>query len=102
MLSCNVQVLEGFPDVIQTLYAAIEQDVGHHSVTKLIDEPIAARSFGDWSMGHGRVIRSELGALEPLRALLDPAFRFWQCDEAMARALVTAFATPGRWRRSIG
>jgi hypothetical protein len=94
------QVLEGFPDVVQTLYAAIAQDLRHHQVEKLIDEPIAQRSFGDWSMGHARLIRTDLSALEPLRPLLDPAFRYWQCDPGMARSLLTAFTT-GPWRRSI-
>jgi hypothetical protein len=94
------QVLEGYPDVVQALYATIARDLRHHLVTKLIDEPIADRSFGDRSMGHARMVRTDLGVLEPLRPFLDPAFRFWQCDEAMARTLVTAFTT-GPWRRSI-
>jgi FAD-dependent sensor of blue light len=94
------QVLEGFPDVIDALYETISQDRRHHFVTKLIDEPIAERSFGDWSVGHARIPRPQLGAPEPLRALLDPAFRYWHCDEAMARALVAGFAT-GPWHRSI-
>jgi len=33
--------------------------------------------------------------------LLDPSFRYWQCDAGMAAALVSAFTT-GPWRRSIG
>lgn len=94
------QVLEGFPDVVQALYATISHDLRHHSVAKLIDEPIVERSFGDWSMGHARLIRTDLAVLEPLRPFLDPAFRCWQCDEPMARALITAFST-GPWRRSI-
>jgi len=94
------QVLEGYPDVVQALYATIARDLRHHLVTKLIDEPIADRSFGAWSMGHARLVRTDLGMLEPLRPFLDPALRFWQCDEAMARTLVAAFTT-GPWRRSI-
>lgn len=94
------QVLEGFPDVVQALYATISHDLRHHFVAKLIDEPILQRSFGDWSMGHARLVRSDLAALAPLRSFLDPAFRYWHCDEAMARTLLAAFAT-GPWRRAI-
>jgi hypothetical protein len=82
-------VLEGFPDVVQALFQAISRDPRHHQVTKLIDEPATQRSFGDWSMGLARVVPSA-----------DPEFRYWQCDEAMARALLAGFTT-GPWRRSI-
>jgi hypothetical protein len=94
------QVLEGFPDVVQALYETISHDLRHHFVAKLIDEPILHRSFGDWSLGHARMVRSDLATLEPLRAFLDPAFRCWHCDEPMARTLLDAFMT-GAWRRAI-
>jgi hypothetical protein len=81
------QLLEGFPDVISELYELIARDPRHHFVAKLIDEPIADRSFGDWSMGHARLAN-------------DPNFRYWHCDPAMAGDLVTGFATGPR-RRSI-
>ena len=94
------QLLEGFPDVIGALYDTIAHDPRHHFVAKLIDEPIAQRSFGDWSMGHARLAGAELGASAALRRFLDPSFRYWQCTEGMAGALVSAFAI-GPWRRSI-
>jgi len=94
------QVLEGFPDVVGALFTTISQDPRHHAVTKLIDEPIGQRSFGDWSMGQARMVSIELGALAPLRPFLDPAFRYWQCSPSLAADLVGAFTT-GPWRRSI-
>lgn len=94
------QLLEGFPDVLQELYDTIARDRRHRFVAKLVDESIADRSFGDWSMGHARLVRTELGVLPPLRPFLDPAFRYWHCDEAMARELIAAFTT-GPWRRAI-
>ncbi|HEU4734083.1 MAG TPA: BLUF domain-containing protein [Kofleriaceae bacterium] len=94
------QVLEGFPDVVQALYATISHDPRHHLVARLSEEPATERSFGDWSMGLARLIRTDLGALPVLRPLIDPSFRLWHCDEAMARALVDAFST-GPWRRVI-
>jgi len=95
------QVLEGFPEDVESLYQAIAADPRHRFIARLISEPIAQRSFGDWSMGQARVTGHDLGALPALRAFLDPAFRFWHCDQAMAQALVAAFST-GPWRRSIG
>src|SRR5687767_15125324 len=85
------QVLEGFPDVVQALYSTIAHDPRHQFVAKLIDEAMTERDFGDWSMGHARLHSVELGAVAPLEPLLDPAFRYWHCNQAMARALVTAF-----------
>ena len=94
------QVLEGFPDVIAALYETIARDPRHRFVAKLIDEPIDERGFGDWSMGHARLASLELGAVGPLTPFLDPAFRYWHCNEAMARELIDGFVT-GSWRRSI-
>lgn len=95
------QVLEGFPDVLQELYDTIARDPRHHFIAKLVDEEIEDRSFGDWSMGLARIVRTELGAIAPLRPFRDPAFRYWHCDETMARELIVAFATDP-WRRAIG
>jgi hypothetical protein len=95
------QVIEGFPEDVVTLYEAIARDPRHHYIAQLIHQPITQRSFGDWSMGYGRVAGPELGAVPGLSPLLDPAFRYWHCDEAMAEALLAAFAA-GPWRRSIG
>jgi hypothetical protein len=94
------QLLEGFPGIVHELYEKIAGDSRHQFVAKLIDEPIVRRSFGDWSMGHARIVRTDLGELAGLEPFHDPAFRYWHCDEAMARSLVTAFTT-GPWRRSI-
>ena len=94
------QVIEGFPEDVVHLYEAIARDPGHHFIARLIHEAATERSFGDWSLGHGRVAAADLAALPELRPLLDPAFRYWHCDETLACALVAAFTT-GPWRRSI-
>ncbi|HEY0193107.1 MAG TPA: BLUF domain-containing protein [Kofleriaceae bacterium] len=94
------QVLEGFPDLVRPLYETISQDPRHDAITTLIDEPAERRCFGDWSVGHARIVYAELGQRAPLDRLLDPGFRYWQCDEPMARALVGGFTT-GPWRRAI-
>jgi len=93
------QVIEGFPDVIASLYETIARDP-RHRVAKCIDESIGKRSFGDWSMGKARLASTDLGALAPLGRFVDPAFQFTDCDEATGRALIAAFTT-GPWRRTI-
>ena len=94
------QVLEGFPGVVHELYETIARDPRNRFVAKLVDEPIMRRSFGDWSMGNARLVRTELADSELLRPFFDPSFRYWHCDEDQARALISAFTT-GPWRRSI-
>jgi hypothetical protein len=46
-----IQVLEGQADAVQETYTRIQADVRHHQIYKLLDEPITARDFPDWSMG---------------------------------------------------
>jgi len=94
------QVLEGFPEIAEELYAHIARDPGHHSIIQLAAEPRSHRSFGDWSMGLARATATDLGALPALRALADPRFRYCDGDAAMATALLTTFAS-GPWRRMI-
>ncbi|MCA0202395.1 MAG: BLUF domain-containing protein [Proteobacteria bacterium] len=49
-----IQVLEGGREAVEAVYASIEKDIRHDGVTALVREPIAARSFPDWSMGFER------------------------------------------------
>jgi hypothetical protein len=44
------QLFEGEPEIADALFARIARDGRHSHVQKLIDRPIAARSFADWSM----------------------------------------------------
>lgn len=46
-----IQVLEGKDGMINALYARIEADSRHKNIIKLIDEPIAEKSFAQWLMG---------------------------------------------------
>lgn len=94
------QVIEGFPEDVIRLYEAIARDPRHRFFARLIHEAATERHFGDWSMGLGRVTGRELAVVPALRVFADPGFCYWNCDELMAEALVTAFTT-GSWRRSI-
>lgn len=44
------QLFEGEPEIADALFERIVRDGRHSHVTKLIDKPIAARSFSEWSM----------------------------------------------------
>ncbi len=46
-----LQVIEGDEQVVQQLFARIEQDCRHGRVQKLADGPVEQREFPDWSMG---------------------------------------------------
>ena len=46
-----IQVLEGKDAVIDALYSRIQADQRHKNVVKLLDEPIAEKSFSQWLMG---------------------------------------------------
>ncbi|MHB8287296.1 MAG: BLUF domain-containing protein [Caulobacteraceae bacterium] len=48
---CFAQVLEGPQAAIEATFERIQQDERHGDVSLLAFEPVAARSFGAWSMG---------------------------------------------------
>ncbi len=44
------QVVEGPPEAVQSLVSVISRDKRHVEFTIMLDRPIRARSFPDWSM----------------------------------------------------
>lgn len=58
-----MQCLEGAEAAVRRTFARIQADHRHDGVIVLLDEPIDARSFPDWTMGHLQPTRSELLAL---------------------------------------
>lgn len=46
-----IQLLEGAPDAIARCFARISRDSRHGSVARVLDGPVAARSFPEWQMG---------------------------------------------------
>ena len=57
------QVLEGEEKKIRLLFEKIEKDRRHHSITIIIQEPIAERSFGDWTMGYADITHEDLDTI---------------------------------------
>ncbi|MBJ6144915.1 BLUF domain-containing protein [Hymenobacter sp. BT559] len=63
------QLFEGESEAIDPLFGRILRDGRHSHVQKLIDKPIAARSFADWSMAFHPL---EPEAFEALQGFLLP------------------------------
>ena len=77
------QYLEGDEDAVRNTYLRIQQDPRHRNVRTLIEEPIADRSFTNWSMKYvpasadvqAFLGRHKLAEFNPL------AFDSEQCEE---------------------
>ena len=91
------QVLEGDPDVIESLYAKILQDSRHTRITRIIFEPIARRYFGDSLMNLATLTPLELAQLIEDGTPASRAELLDGLDEGRAKRLLRAFAD-GRWR----
>lgn len=46
-----MQAIEGDENALRQLYRNICCDISHHSIIKLIDEPLEERNFPEWHMG---------------------------------------------------
>jgi hypothetical protein len=91
------QVLEGEPGPVKQLYERIVRDKRHAQCTLIIKEPIAKRSFGDWSMGFSQVSAEELGNIDGLNDFFHGGSCFTQLDACRAQKILGAFAR-GSWR----
>lgn len=58
------QLFEGDPLIADYLYERIARDGRHSHVQKLVDKPIAARSFAEWSMAFHPLEKSGFTALQ--------------------------------------
>lgn len=104
MLLCETrnffQVLEGPESVVVPLFDKISKDKRHRGIVRIIQEPIAARSFGDWTMSFSNFTREELGTIDGLNDFFEENSVFSQLDSGRAKKLLTAFQG-GRWRQKI-
>ncbi|MGI4734798.1 MAG: BLUF domain-containing protein [Janthinobacterium lividum] len=58
------QLIEGPADVLTALYARIARDGRHSHVQKLLEKPIARRSFAEWSMAFHPLEAAGFAALQ--------------------------------------
>jgi hypothetical protein len=95
------QVLEGDRAVVEVLLEKIALDRRHERVTKIILEPIAERSFAEWTMGYPNVSWRELAEIPGLNDFFIGGKKsFLQLGEGRAKTLLTAFKA-GKWQASF-
>ncbi|WP_126546743.1 BLUF domain-containing protein [Hymenobacter amundsenii] len=58
-----LQVIEGEEQIVQQLFARIEQDCRHSRVQKLADGLVEQREFPDWSMGFAVAVPQDFALL---------------------------------------
>ena len=91
------QILEGDAAAVDALYATICNDPRHARVTQIIREPIARRSFDDWSMGFNSIGRDEAAEFIGANDFFASATCLERISAGRAKKLLVAFAA-GRWR----
>ena len=92
-----LQVIEGEPEQIDSLFAKIASDPRHENIVTIIREAIPRRAFSDWSMGFADVSREELNEMEGVSNFLLRGEDAYQIAPGRAKKLLMAFAD-GRWR----
>ena len=94
------QVLEGEPDTVDALFESIKRDDRHTNVTRIIREPIAKRSFGNWTMGYADITPQEADAIVGANDFFGRGQSFAQLGQGRAKKLLAAFKQ-GRWRKRL-
>jgi hypothetical protein len=94
------QVLEGHPLRIEPVFAKIGADPRHERVTQIIYEPIARRTFGQWTMGYPNLENRELHAIIGSNDFFSGRSCLDGLETGRAKKLLAAFAN-GRWRSRI-
>lgn len=95
-----LQVLEGPPDAVATLYAKIERDKRHDRVIILQRRLVSERSFGEWSMGLMKTDSRALAATQGLNDFLAGGVMSLAEDTEQLAKLLDGFRA-GRWRQNI-
>jgi EAL domain-containing protein (putative c-di-GMP-specific phosphodiesterase class I) len=91
------QVLEGPAAAVEATFARISTDPRHARVTVIIREPIARRSFAEWTMGLASLTSDDIRGTEGLNDLFQEGQILQAVDPGRARKLLEAFKG-GRWR----
>lgn len=94
------QLLEGPPEVVEETFQKIVADARHGEIVRILNEPLPARQFDEWSMSFMAMAPGELRAIDGLQDVFDADATFTQLNPAQARRVIAAFAD-GRWRQNI-
>ncbi len=95
-----LQVIEGERTNVDNLISSIEKDDRHRNITVIIREPIAKRSFGDWTMGYADLKKVDLDSIVGVNDFFLQDEPLTQIDHARALKLLDLFKK-GRWRAEI-
>ena len=93
-------MLEGGEATLTGLFARISLDSRHMNVTKIIHEPIAQRSFDDWTMGFSEGDHCELEMMEGFNDFFRQGNSLTNLEAGRAKKLLLAFAQ-GRWHTGL-
>jgi len=94
------QIIEGHPATVQALYDKIAADPRHQKVSVIISEPIAERSFAEWTMGHSDVSAADLQAIDGTNDFFADGNCFTDLNKGRAKKLMRAFSQ-GSWRLGL-
>lgn len=94
------QVLEGEPSTLDGVIQRIQADRRHTDIVVIMREPIAHRSFAEWSMGFSRISSGELAEIAGWNDFFEEGSCLARLGSGRARKLLTAFAQ-GRWRSRV-
>jgi hypothetical protein len=98
-----LQVLEGEPLAVGTLFATIAKDPRHNRVTTLLEGPIRERAFDRWSMGFVSLegpVRQSPGFSEFLAPAFSVQSFLSKREHTAARQILLAFRD-GRFRSFV-
>jgi hypothetical protein len=94
------QAIEGETEAIDQLLERLFLDKRHSHLTTIIREPIAKRSFQEWTMGFSSVSPEKLRGVAGLNDFFKAHSCLTELDAGRAKKLLAAFAE-GRWRAKI-
>ena len=94
------QVLEGKAEQVESLFHKISLDKRHHQTKKIIFEPIATRSFAEWTMGFPKITSKKLATIPGLNDFFHSGTSYVELGEGRAKSLLAAFKD-GKWRASL-
>lgn len=94
------QILEGESKTVDELFGRIMKDERHKQVTQIIREPIAKRSFADWTMGFADITPQEADAIVGANDFFGKGQSFTQLGQGRAKKVLAAFKQ-GRWRAKL-
>jgi EAL domain-containing protein (putative c-di-GMP-specific phosphodiesterase class I) len=95
-----LQVIEGEKKSVEKLIRSIEKDDRHRNITVIIREPIAERSFGEWTMGYADLKEVDVDTIVGFNDFFTQDEPLARIDQGRAKRLLNLFKQ-GQWRSRI-